>query len=338
MDPRSMAWRGAALLSSGTPRTEAPRADPLSDATGFRSLPPPETHEAWMGTAYARWVERDAREKLGQRRDSEVAALRLELEEERRQHAETARCLADLREQLGVVPQMQARLKRTRKLMLEYAQREAEREALGTSRAVFRECFRAWALTSSRCALDKVRNPRPDAKGPQQESARGRAPAPQQWNTLKKQMDAAVADYAEAPQASAARAEASTRVKGRAAPGYGLGATSAEEAAMSPSGGDVLAFSHGRGLELPSPREARHESPAPMTISPWYARLEDVGRPPEYDLPAPITRERPPPSRGGLGLVFDNSVQRTVPAPSTGCLLRDRTIRWIDLPEPQSSR
>jgi len=285
---------------------EAPRPEAPAGAGGhFRAAPPPETREAWLGTSYARWVERDAREKLSRLHNAELGALRQELEEERQRHGETARRLEAAEEQLGAAPQLEARLQRSRGLVLAYAQRGADRDVLSTGMAVFRECFRAWALCSFRCAVDKARNPRPDARGKQHEAERAWA-ASTLRSTLQSQMAAALSSYAEASPLRGA--EASSRAKGRTMPGYGLGATSAAEVQV--------------------------EGMAPMVVSSWYEKMEDSGPPPTYDLPIPRSSLRPPPSRGCLSLAHDSSVQRSVAPPSVGCMLRDRALRWVDLPTP----
>jgi len=302
MDPRSMAWRGAALISGGASRSEPPaRLEHLpADLPGhFRTLPPPETHEAWMASTYSRWVERDIREKLALRHDQEMESLQRRLDEERGRHAETRQKLQEAKRQLSSIPDQQGALFRTRRLAL-----ESKQDIVFSARVVLRECFREWALHSFRCALDRARHPRPDVKGFQNEVERIRTAGLQQWHSLHHQMAAAVSKYME---------EESPAKGGKPTPKYGLGPTSADEARAIYG---LPPLSH-RSLWTPTPQV-------------------EEDRPPSFGLGLPMSAESMRLSSSGSSASHHGYME--APLPSLNCLIQDRAIRWTDGPVIHSAR
>lgn len=329
MDPRSMAWRGAALISGGASRSEPPaRLEHLpADLPGhFRTLPPPETHEAWMASTYSRWVERDIREKLALRHDQEMESLQRRLDEERGRHAETRQKLQEAKRQLSSIPDQQGALFRTRRLALESKQdivfsargpqpglRPKQLDLLHkgmfltpglSTEVVLRECFREWALHSFRCALDRARHPRPDVKGFQNEVERIRTAGLQQWHSLHHQMAAAVSKYME---------EESPAKGGKPTPKYGLGPTSADEARAIYG---LPPLSH-RSLWTPTPQV-------------------EEDRPPSFGLGLPMSAESMRLSSSGSSASHHGYME--APLPSLNCLIQDRAIRWTDGPVIHSER
>lgn len=132
----------------------------------LKTTPPINTQHLWMGTPYAKWIERDVRIQVAQEVDDELERLRRQVQEEQLRRLQLEEELRTARAELSrlcIVEQDHCALK---KRVLGYISKSAQVSEVAFAMNLVGGCFASWREHCARMEAERQRTrPRPDLEG-----------------------------------------------------------------------------------------------------------------------------------------------------------------------------
>eukprot|EP00931_Biecheleriopsis_adriatica_P119340 TRINITY_DN94579_c0_g1_i1.p1 TRINITY_DN94579_c0_g1~~TRINITY_DN94579_c0_g1_i1.p1 ORF type:complete len:260 (+),score=64.30 TRINITY_DN94579_c0_g1_i1:58-837(+) len=166
----------------------------------FDSEPPRETAALWVGTPYAKWIERDVRLRVAQESSVEIEKLREQLQEEKRQREALEQELQEANAKLRKIPEMEATMENLRSVLIRYVEKSSAGSALGSVRGQCIEIMREWRKFTIAQLLYKARNMRPDLQACNRELDMLHAASLEHMTSMRLQMQQTVARYMDGKQ------------------------------------------------------------------------------------------------------------------------------------------
>lgn len=155
----------------------------------FLVEPPQGTKELWVGTPYAKWIERDVRFRLSKERDDELERLRTMLEEENQRRVVVEQQLAEAQHRIDVeMPGLKAKVCETKENMLRHVEKGALQTIFENTKMLAEACFRLWQIETYRSNLRSARGLRPDIRGCRQEMQEVMHTALLNWTNMQEQI------------------------------------------------------------------------------------------------------------------------------------------------------